>query len=263
MTSQEFSVLAKKVVPYTDYVYLHIKGEPLLHPELEAILDLCGQYGLHANLTTNGTLIPKTASVLLHANSLRQINISLHSFEDHSLTRLPELDSYLESILTFAKTMNEQTGTYVALRLWNLDKEGASKERTDRNTYVLNAIQQAFPKAAIDPAGHSGGRHQGIRLADRVYLNFDYEFSWPSLDAPYFGEDGSCYGLKTQLGVLVDGTVVPCCLDENGVIALGNLFTEDLGDILESPRAVAMAQGFAHRKAVEELCQHCGYRERF
>ena len=72
-----------------------------------------------------------------------------------------------------------------------------------------------------------------------------------------------CYGLRDQLGVLCDGTVVPCCLDHEGDLALGNLLTDSMEDILGSPRARAIFEGFSRGQAAEELCRKCGYARRF
>ena len=88
-------------------------------------------------------------------------------------------------------------------------------------------------------------------------------FDWPDMSAEELGENCFCYGLRDQVGVLCDGTVVPCCLDHDGDIPLGNLFERELDEILVSPRAGAIREGFSHRLAVEELCRRCGYARRF
>ena len=74
---------------------------------------------------------------------------------------------------------------------------------------------------------------------------------------------GFCYGMLDHVGVLADGTVVPCCLDADGEITLGNIFESDLSEILASPRARAIADGFKHHQKVEPLCRRCGYSKRF
>ena len=66
-----------------------------------------------------------------------------------------------------------------------------------------------------------------------------------------------------QIASLADGTVVPCCLDSEGEIALGNLFETDMETILSSPRARAMREGLTAGKMIEPLCQKCTYARRF
>ena len=103
----------------------------------------------------------------------------------------------------------------------------------------------------------------GTRIAHRTYLEYGDKFDWPDLTAPEGSQKIFCYGLRDQLGVLCDGTVVPCCLDHEGNLALGNLLNEDMETILNSPRAKAIYEGFSHREATEELCRKCGYARRF
>lgn len=263
MSLTEFSQILDKIKPYTNYVYLHIKGEPLMHPNLKEILDLCHQKSILTNITTNGTKISSVQDIISHAPALRQINISLHSFEDIAISRLKELDSYLNEIIITAKYLSENTNTITALRLWNLDKNNITKEAMERNNYILNILKHAFPSLDYTEVTDSKLAQKGIKLGHNIYLNFDYEFSWPSLNTSYIGDTGYCYGLKTQLGILVDGTVVPCCLDENGIINLGNIFQDELHDILESTKAQNIIENFGNRRVTEELCQRCGYRERF
>ena len=106
-------------------------------------------------------------------------------------------------------------------------------------------------------------QRSGERIANNIYLEYGEKFDWPDLTLPDGNPQGFCYGLRDQLGVLCDGTVVPCCLDSDGNLALGNLFLQTLDDILQSPRAQAIYQGFSNRQAVEPLCQRCGYARRF
>ena len=98
--------------------------------------------------------------------------------------------------------------------------------------------------------------------SDNLYLDKQEEFVWPSLDNDYYNEIGTCYALKDQLAILVDGTVVPCCLDSDGVINLGNIYKENLEDIINSNRYQTMKIGFCNRKVTEELCKKCSFKDR-
>lgn len=268
MNVEEFERILQQITPYTDYIYFHIKGEPLLHPELAAFLELCYDYQLKVNITTNGTLLEKMKPLLYEAKALRQINISLHSFE-----QAENFEGYLKEILSVAKHLRDNTNTITALRLWNLDKQDLTSSNLKQNYYVLQSLEDAFPLdfsliklmegSSYEKDSPQWNQTKGIKLSERIYLNQDYQFVWPSLNAPYIGENGSCYGLRNQLGILVDGTVVPCCLDGDGVVSLGNILTKDLKDILLSSRVQAITDGFSTGKVVEDLCKHCGYRTRF
>ena len=101
------------------------------------------------------------------------------------------------------------------------------------------------------------------KLSKNVFLKFDKVFDWPNLKSNSVNENGFCYGLRTQLGILVDGTVVPCCLDNEGQIVLGNIFNQNLEEILNSKLAKNIYDGFSNRKCYAELCKHCGYIQKF
>lgn len=246
MTETEFSALLPKLQPYTDYLYFHLMGEPLLHPRLGRFLELAADAGFKVILTTNGTLLETQQEMLLSSPALHKVNISLHAFEANDLT-VP-FEDYLNGCFSYGKAAEGKKLT--VFRLWN--NGGADK----RNWEILNAMERYFPKPWKE-------ERRGTRIGDKVYLEYADKFDWPDLTAADGGNAVFCYGLRDQIGVLCDGTVVPCCLDHEGDIPLGNLFDEDLADILETTRAKAIYEGFRNRKACEELCRKCGYARRF
>lgn len=247
MCEDEFQTLLEKLRPWTDYLYFHIMGEPLLHPQLGRFLSLAADMGFRVILTTNGTLLAARQQELLSAPALHKLNISLHAFEANDLSIA--FSQYLDACFSFGTAANGQK--LVVYRLWN--NGGADQ----RNEQILEAMAQYFPQPWVR-------ERRGTRLADRVYLEYGDKFDWPDLSAPDGGESVFCYGLHDQLGVLCDGTVVPCCLDHEGDIALGNLFSQELDEILASPRAQAICRGFSSGTASEALCRRCGFaRSRF
>ena len=246
LTEEELAVLLPKIRPYTDYLYFHLMGEPLLHPKLERFLKMAGEYGFKVILTTNGTLLKKQQEMLLRSPALHKINISLHAFEANDLA-VP-FETYLSDCFAFGNASAGQK--LVVYRLWNQGGEDT------QNREILDAMHRYFPEDWVQE------RH-GIRIADRTYLEYGDKFDWPDLTAAEGDSRVFCYGLRDQLGVLCDGTVVPCCLDHDGDLALGNLLTQDMEEILNSPRAKAIYEGFSNREATEELCRKCGYARRF
>ena len=89
------------------------------------------------------------------------------------------------------------------------------------------------------------------------------KFKWPEQNEKMISEEIFCQGLRNQIAILVDGTVVPCCLDSEGKIDLGNIFDMPLKDILESKEVKLIYEGFSNRVAVEDLCKRCSYATRF
>lgn len=252
LTPEEFRVLAGRLRLHTEYLYLHLMGEPLLHPQLSEILDVAGELGFRVIITTNGTLLPRQAALLCGSAAVEKISVSLHSFEGNEGGG--DLAGYLDGCLRFAGQA-AAAGKRCALRLWNLDgahTQGANAENED----ILARVAEAFPKPWRE------GR-QGLTLAPDVYLEWGERFDWPDLEAAEGGAGGFCYGLRDQVGVLADGTVVPCCLDHEGDISLGNLYEQTLEEIMDTSRAQAIYDGFSRREISEELCRRCGYMRRF
>ncbi|MEG0295559.1 MAG: radical SAM/SPASM domain-containing protein [Clostridium sp.] len=257
LSTSEFEHVLKEVKPYTEYIYLHLMGEPMLNPNLEEFLNIADEMGFKVNITTNGTLIPKVKEILLNAKALRQINISLHSFEANSGIVFEE---YFTNVLSFIKEANENTNIICSMRLWNLDSYNIKGDNR-LNNIIVDMIKSEFEfdgnlKETLD-------RDKKIKLRKNVYLNGAEKFKWPTMDIEVLGDRGFCHGLRDHFGILVDGTVVPCCLDGEGNIPLGNIYEEELSSILNSDRAKKIYDGFSGRKRVEELCKRCGYSEMF
>ena len=246
MTVEEFSAVLPKLRPYTDFLYFHLMGEPLAHPDLAEFLKLAGDHGFKVILTTNGTLLKRNQAMLLNAPALHKVNISLHSFEANDIT-IP-FTQYLDECFEFGKAAENKK--IVVYRLWNVG--GADQ----RNSEIFNRMKFHFPEPWKE------GR-RGTTIGQKLFWEFGEKFDWPDLDAPLMNPNIACYGLRDQLGILCDGTVVPCCLDHEGDIPLGNIFTQTLDEILSSPRAAAIYDGFMNCRAVEPLCQRCGYAQRF
>lgn len=254
----EFVHILREIRPYTDYIYFHLMGEPFLNPNLERFLEISEEFGFKVNITTNGTLIKKVSDILLKSKALRQVNFSLHSFEANN--EGIDFETYIKDILTFVNIASKETKIISALRLWNLDTFEL-KANNKRNSEIFNILEENFSldfnlKEKID-------KDKRCKLVDRVYLNSAEKFSWPNINIDIIGEKGFCYGLRDQMGILVDGTVVPCCLDSEGNISLGNIFSNSLESILNSKRSINIFEGFSNRKIVEELCKRCGYRKSF
>lgn len=249
MTVEEFRLLAEKLRPVTEHLYLHIMGEPLLHPQLAELLSIAGEQGFRVNITTNGTLLPEQGGLLYTSPAVRKVSISLHSFEANERCGFAQ---YLAGCTDFARQA-AAAGKLIGLRLWNLD--GALAGENSLNEPILTHLHQIFPDDWKPAQG-------GYVLAERIYLEYGERFEWPDLAAEE-ADIQFCYGLRDQLGVLCDGTVVPCCLDHEGDIALGNLLRQPLEEILSSPRAAALYEGFSRRTPTEALCRRCGYAGRF
>ncbi len=254
MSAEEFDRVTDRLRGVTEYLYYHVMGEPLTHPLLPDFIRLAKEKGFKSAVTTNGALLSCRGRELVEAG-VYKVNISVHSFENGEDAAAHA--RYLGDLLDFAAYASA-AGVLVVLRLWNLDEHGQPLDGDNART--LSLLQDRFPDTDATPWKHST---RGARLRDKLHLEYGDRFAWPDMEADDGGDCVFCYGLKDHFAVLCDGRVVPCCLDREGTLTLGNIFDTPAADLLASPRAVAMREGFARRRATEELCRRCGYARRF
>ena len=253
MSVEEFRHVAQNLTGVAEQLYLHVMGEPLLHPELSEILDVAGELGFKVSITTNGTLLDRCRDVLMeHSETIHKISISLHAHEANHVS--VTANEYLDRVISFAKVFSAKDKN-VVFRLWNLDtaeRQGKNSE----NAEILGKLHTEYPQEWQK-------RYSGYRLAYRTFLELDGIFTWPVESEEVPTETGRCHGILRQIGILADGTVVPCCLDSEGAIALGNIFEKPISDILSSPLARDMAEGFRSGRMVHPVCKTCSYARRF
>ena len=233
MSLNEVEEVLKKINNYTDYLYLHVKGEPLIHSKFNEILKLCQKHNKKVNITTNGTLLKNRLDNILNS-SVRQVNISLQS--------VINLDC-VEDIIKCGDLLGKNN-IQVVYRLW-VD-----------NKYQNNMLK------LLEKHYNVKIEEENVKLNNNIYFNKDKEFIWPSLENNIIREEGTCYGTRTHIGILSDGTIIPCCLDSSGIINLGNIFEDDLQDVINSKRFKDMKENFQNNKICEELCKKCGFSKR-
>ena len=240
MSPLEFDVLTDKLRGKIKFLYFHLMGEPLLHRHLPEFIVMAREKGFIPVLTTNGTLLSR-AQAVIDARPYK-MQVSLHSHEGNGMGNL---EQYIAEVMCFSLEAAAK-GVIMVLRLWN--KGGYDKE----NERLLDIVAQYAPRPwSVCRAGWM--------VAENIYIEQGRKFDWPASEKPENDDrDIFCYALRNQIGVLVDGTVVPCCLDSGGVVNLGNLFEQSLDEVLASPRARAIYDGFTRHEAVEPLCRRCG-----
>lgn len=245
MTLDEFSRVANALVGFTEYMYFHVMGEPLTHPLLPEFIKYATSLGFKCAVTTNGTLLHKRADELI-SSGVYKVNLSVHSFEGGEEEAYY---NYVNKLCDFADRASNE-GVLTVLRLWNKGYDGGLNDKT------LEILKHRLP-------GEWKWGSRGARIRHKLHLEYGDRFDWPDMGAENYGSEVFCYGLRDHFGILADGRVIPCCLDREGDITLGNLFDSPLSEILSSERAAAILHGFDRRCAVEELCQKCGYARRF
>ncbi len=255
MSVEEFRHVVEEVAPVTNYIYLHVLGEPLTHSDLEEFIAIGHENQLKVNITTNGTLLAKRREMLVNAPGLRKISVSLHSIEEGSLNAN---EQYLKEVAEFAKEFTA-AGKLCELRLWNIGAGDDYNKTVVQPFFDYLGIQEDEKQEVVERIGETGT----ITFWPGLFLGKSERFAWPSMSAPLTNHPTYCHGAGAQLGILSDGTVIPCCLDSLGDVNLGNVFEKPLKEILEGERVVAMKEGFRRRQPSEELCRRCEYATRF
>lgn len=242
----DFEMIIKQVKKFTNYIYLHVKGEPLLHSKFEKIIQICDENNIQVNITTNGTLISKQQDIITKSKCIRQINISLHSIKDTK-----EINNILDAVTNIKKSKD----IYFVYRYWTLKNNLIIEENPVLDKIIKYYNLSIEKQEEVKEKGN-------IKIDDHTYINKDIEFTWPSLNNNLCNETGYCYGLKTHIAILSDGTVVPCCLDADGIIDLGNIYNLSLEEILNSERTKNIVEAFKNNKRHENLCKHCSFKNR-
>ncbi|OCL83681.1 pyrroloquinoline quinone biosynthesis protein PqqE [Arcobacter porcinus] len=258
MDLELFDRLNLELKDFTNELAYHIVGDPLVLGNLNEYLNISKKHNLKVNITTTANNISNRHYETLLNKTIKQINFSLNSYNANSHKK--SFQDYLEPILNFVKYAQEQNHEYfINFRIWNLDEEKSAKEF---NKKVFDSLNSFFGiDLNIDEIYEN--RPKNIRVARKIFINFDEYFVWPSLKNKIVSKSGFCHGLSSHFGILSNGAVVPCCLDLDASINLGNIENKSIKEILNSNRAKDMINGFKKDILVEELCQKCEYRTRF
>ena len=240
MPLKTFETAAAQAGELAAVIFLHLLGEPFMHPRLPEILGACSRLGLKVNLVTNGVLLDKFGPEIFNEKCLTQISISLHALSQLS----PALRGQsLRRLTDFA--LGKPPGLIVSFRLRGTPGDPFVKET----------------KAAILESLTLEGVYEqvrdGLKLREGVYLNFGSIFDWPG--GPGGRQKKGCLGLRHHFGILSDGRVVPCCADFDGALALGNIKERPLAAILDSPEALALRDSIAGKTPMPGYCASCGF----
>lgn len=245
MSIEEFTMVIDKIKHYTKSIYLHVKGEPLLHRKLDEILDICDNNNIKVCITTNGTLLEKRKDLLLK-HRIKQINVSLHSENNDK--------DYFSSVFNTSDILSKNTT--IIYRIWTL----ASLDLNKTSTKIVDKIILHYK--LDDKVICKIKKEKNIEIKNNIYLDKNFAFEWPKINNENSNK-GTCLGTISHIGILSNGDVVPCCLDSSGIINLGNIFRDNMNEILNSELFIKIKKGFQEKKIVMPLCQSCTYRKRF
>ncbi|MGL2390909.1 radical SAM/SPASM domain-containing protein [Helicobacter pylori] len=243
-----FEKVCKEVAPLTPIITLHVLGDPCKLKNLNRYLSTAKRFSLKVDLVTSGVYLHDFETLLQDA--IYQISISLDAGLDHH-NKLNQ-HRYIQKILEFCRYKFEKNSeVFLNLRI----QDGT----LDKHQNLIKPFLESFECVSLE-----GLKSQGrVRLFKKSFLNIQKTFKWPNLNAPNPLNQKSkipyCYGLIKQVAILSNGVVVPCCMDTQAHINLGNLNHMPLKDILNSQKSIAIKTHFLNGEALELLCKNCSY----
>ena len=247
MSLSNFRQVIEEVSPYTDTIYLHVMGEALLHPEVVEMIKSANAKGMQVAITTNGILLPQFAKRVAGLD-IKRINISIHSYIDKN--NIVAKEQIMATILA-AEEVLKGIDTTIFYRIWDL-----------QNPCAKQLVEKLLSYYNVEPQYDLITKPNGFPIKHRIRLQQETQFVWP-INGDNNNSRGFCQGLRNQIAILVNGDVVPCCLDNDGTIKLGNIFKSNLNSILTSKVAQGIYEGFSERKVCHPLCLKCEYRNKF
>ncbi|WQR94273.1 SPASM domain-containing protein [Helicobacter pylori] len=248
MPLELFEKICKEAAPLTQMITLHVLGDPCKLKNLNHYLSAARRFSLKVDLVTSGVYWRDFETLL--QDVIYQISISL----DAGLDNYNKINQhrYIQKILEFCRYKCEKNSeVFLNLRIQD--------STLDKHQNLIKPFLESFECVSLE-----GLKTQGrARLFKKSFLNIQKTFKWPSLNAPNPLNQESkipyCYGLIKQIAILSNGVVVPCCMDTQAHINLGDLNHMPLKDILNSQKAMAIKTHFLKGEALEPLCQNCSY----
>ncbi|WP_187903086.1 radical SAM/SPASM domain-containing protein [Helicobacter pylori] len=248
MPLELFEKICKEAAPLTPIITFHVLGDPCKLKNLNHYLNAAKRFSLKVDLVTSGAYLRDFETLL--QDTIYQISISL----DAGLDNHNKLNQhrYIQKILEFCRYKCEKNSeVFLNLRIQDSTLE--------KHQNLIKPFLESFECVSLETL-KSQGR---IRLFKKSFLNIQKTFKWPDLNAPNPLNQKSkipyCYGLIKQIAILSNGVVVPCCMDTQAHINLGDLNHTPLKDILNSQKAMAIKTHFLKGEALEPLCKNCSY----
>ena len=254
---------------HTNLITLHILGDPLCVENLEQYLAVAKNANLKVEITTSGANLANLGDFDLLLNApIKQVNFSLDA-----LNELENRDFLLARIIDFCKYKRQiQSEIFVNLRI----------QKRARNRDLVAFLEREFGDFGVKNLERYLCDSQGkkcesrVKLGKKIIIDFREVFAWNLKGLDCFGDKsprndksfaefthGTCLALKTHIGILANGEIVPCCMDSQGILSLGNIKYTTLDLALKSKKAQEMLNGFRQNRIIEPFCKVCDYRKVF
>lgn len=260
-----------------DHLSLHLYGEPLLHDRVNELARYATQNRLNVNLTTNGAMLTKTKLKAFLDDNVWRIVLSIqHDEKDFGTRRAGKrwtAQSYFGHIAKLVqffidyKSRHADCPTRLEIHylLTGDIKPGVQLIENDADVAkVLNWWGKRLPdhfKPESNPNPiedqESGYR---IQFGRDAYIRFKPAISFGNAvgeAAPDQCDNGYCFFPDSVLCILSDGNLVPCCIDFEGEMKMGNALESDIVTVWNGSRAREIRAAFERGEAPTDRCRQC------
>lgn len=241
---ENFKILISKIEEYTNYIYLHVLGEPFSHPNFDYLLSIIDKTNLNVQLVTNGTYLSKYPDILKH-KCIRKISISIHSIDYVKLE-----EEYFENIDKLIFEVSNNTNIKMELRFYNFEN------LKNNSLKYFNYLKEKY-------VFENTKKINSFKIKQNVFIYSEKLFKWPNIKDKNYYPNGRCLGGDKMLSILTNGDVVLCCLDPYGHTKIGNIYQQELKDILKNELYLKHLNEMKKNKMTFELCKKCTYKLRF
>jgi ubiquinone/menaquinone biosynthesis C-methylase UbiE/MoaA/NifB/PqqE/SkfB family radical SAM enzyme len=229
MPLDRFKIIAEKIRPYCQHLYLHLWGEPLLNPDIIAIINYASRFTT-TNISTNGmSLTPELAEALI-TSGVTEVIFSIDGMSQGTYERY-RVGGDFSTALTAMKMLhysNLRHGSKVSITPQFIVFKHNQHEIADFGSYCNFLGLTATFKA---PYLRNNSQYQISDLEE-------YRRRTCPDQSSLYRAMCECRDPTDVCTILLDGSVVACCYDHNKATCFGNMFEQSVVEIWNSPQIV-------------------------
>lgn len=246
MSFDDFRIIADKIKPFCEYLYLHIWGEPMLNKDIFKMIEYASTF-TRTNISTNGNSINDIKASQLITSGVSTIIVSI--------------DGVTQEVYEQYRIKGSVAIALDALR------------QLQHYNCRLDQPVQIIPQFIV----MKHNEHEMDKFADvcsRLGLT-------PSFKAPYFRTNkykatngyrrqrysnittlrnamSKCESIKNgTFNILLDGSVVACCHDYDKFTCFGNIYKESVMEIWHKASFKMFRHNIVNKNAPEFCLQRC------
>jgi radical SAM protein with 4Fe4S-binding SPASM domain len=241
LSLEEFNILLNRITNKTERIFLAGLGEPLLNPEIVAIIHKCSERGLRTTIHTNATLLSAELSCALLSAGLSSISISFDGATEETYEYYrcgADFNKVKQNILNFLEIKRAlRTKVLVEIQMVIFKRN-------------LKEINLFFDMWSIRGVDFIRIKNDHMRVSDESGIEEN--------NLIFKKKSGCCAILwRGPATIDVDGMVYPCCMNSRDNLILGNIFSENMENLWCSDLANKLRNDFVKKRAKLATCRQC------